>query len=125
MQLDSGAAAAANNLAWIYAERGGNLDVALQLAQTAKGKYPSAPEVNDTLGWVYCKKNLNTQAIFYLEQSLEKDANNPVYLYHMGTAYAQKGEDAKARVFLERALKIKKDFDGAPEARKVLATLVY
>jgi tetratricopeptide (TPR) repeat protein len=68
---------------------------------------------------------LNTQAIFYLQQSLEKDPNNPVYLYHMGTAYAQKGEDAKARTFLENALKVRKDFEGASEARKVLATLVY
>jgi len=125
MQIDSGAAAAANNLAWMYAENGGNLDVALQLAQVAKGKYPAEAEVNDTLGWVYCKKNLNTQAIFYLQQSLEKDPNNPVYLYHMGTAYAQKGEDAKARTFLENALKVRKDFEGASEARKVLATLVY
>jgi putative PEP-CTERM system TPR-repeat lipoprotein len=125
LRIDSGAAAAANNLAWFYAENGGNLDVALQLAQTAKGKYSGRPEVNDTLGWVYCKKNLNSQAIFYLRQSVEQDSNNPVYQYHLGTAYAQNGEDAKARRLLERALALRKDFEGAAEARKVLATLVY
>jgi tetratricopeptide (TPR) repeat protein len=125
IQIDSGAAAAANNLAWLYAERRGNLDVALQLAQTAKSKFPAQPEVNDTLGWVYCKKELNTQAIFYLQQSVEKDQTNPLYHYHLGVAYAQKGDDAKARRSLERALSIQKDFDGASEARKVLGSLVF
>ena len=33
--LDPKAPIAANNLAWIYAENGGNLDVALQHAQAA------------------------------------------------------------------------------------------
>ena len=125
VQLDSGAAAAANNLAWLYAENDENLDVALQLAQTAKGKYSGRPEVNDTLGWVYCKKDLNSQAIFYLQQSVDLDPNNPVYQYHLGTAYAQNGEDAKARHSLQRALELRKDFEGASDARKVLATLVY
>jgi tetratricopeptide (TPR) repeat protein len=125
VRIDSGAAAAANNLAWVYAENDGNLDVALQLAQTAKGKYSGRPEVNDTLGWVYCKKNLNSQAIFYLQQSVERDPNNPVYQYHLGTAYAQNGEDTKARRLLERALALRKDFEGASDARKVLATLLY
>jgi len=36
LSLDPTAAIAANNLAWMTAETGGNLDVALQLAQTAK-----------------------------------------------------------------------------------------
>ena len=36
VQLNPRAAVAANNLAWDYANNGGNLDVALQLAQTAK-----------------------------------------------------------------------------------------
>lgn len=33
----------------IYTEHGGNLDVALQLARTAKQILPDQPEVNDTL----------------------------------------------------------------------------
>ena len=61
LQIDVYAAAAANNLAWLYAEGRGNLEVALQLAQTAKSKYPTLPEVNDTLGWVYYRKDLIAQ----------------------------------------------------------------
>ena len=36
VSLDANAAVASNNLAWIYAENGGSLESALQLAQTAK-----------------------------------------------------------------------------------------
>ena len=49
---------AANNLAWLSAERGGNLDVALGLAQTAAQQAPDEPKMNDTLGWIYYKKGL-------------------------------------------------------------------
>ena len=52
IQLDGNAAAAANNLAWLYAEGRGNLDVALELAKGAKARFPEHPEVNDTLGWI-------------------------------------------------------------------------
>jgi Flp pilus assembly protein TadD len=43
--------------------------------------------------------------------------------YHLGLAYAKAGEKVRARGALEQALKLKKDFDGAADARKVLATL--
>src|SRR4029453_10479330 len=63
LEIDPRAAVAANNLAWIYAETGGNLDTALQLAQTAKSQLPDVPEVNDTLGWIYHKKGLCSLAV--------------------------------------------------------------
>ena len=51
LQVDPRAAVAANNLAWIDANtEGGNLDMALQLAQTAKAQLPNQHEVDDTLG---------------------------------------------------------------------------
>ncbi len=125
LQIDSYAAAAANNLAWLYAEGRGSLEVALQLAQTAKSKYPALPEVNDTLGWVYYRKDLIAQAVLYLQQSLDLDPNNPTYHYHLGMAYARKGDDAKARRLLETALRLDPHLPEAPEARKTLATLVY
>ncbi len=49
--MDSRAAVASNNLAWMYAEADINLDQALTLAQAAKAQLPDQPEVNDTLGY--------------------------------------------------------------------------
>jgi tetratricopeptide (TPR) repeat protein len=117
------AAVAANNLAWLYAERGGNLDVALHLAQTATSQLQEAPEVLDTLGWVYLKKNLPSEAVPFFEKSVAKDAKNAGYSYHLGLAYARAGMKEKAREALERALQQNPQFDGADDARKTLADL--
>ncbi len=53
----------ANNLAMIYADAETNLDMALEFARTAKRGLPNTAEVDDTLGWVYYKKNLPSLAI--------------------------------------------------------------
>ena len=123
LQINPDAAVAANNLAYIYAEQGGNLDVALQLAQTAKRALPDLAEVSDTLGFVYLKKDLVSLAIPPLEASAKKDPQNWIYQYHLGLAYSKAGEKAKAKQALERALAINASFPGAEDARKTLAGL--
>ena len=122
LALDPNSAVAANNLAWLYAQSGGNLDVALQLAQTAKAKMPNRHEVDDTLGWIYYRKGLSTLAIASFKQSVATAPENPTYIAHLGLAYAQAGDLANARHSLEKALKIKPDFEGADEARRILKT---
>ncbi|MGB2716421.1 MAG: tetratricopeptide repeat protein [Vicinamibacterales bacterium] len=123
VELDPDAAVAANNLAWIYATQGGNLDVALQLAQSAKRKLPDNPDVNDTLGYIYYKKDLHSLAIPALKASLAKNANSPIYHSHLGLAYAKAGDVENARQHLSSALKLQPDFEGAQEARRVLEGL--
>jgi tetratricopeptide (TPR) repeat protein len=123
VQQDSTAGVASNNLAWMYAEDGGNLDLALQLAQNAKSRMPNRPEVNDTLGWIYYKKDLATLAVPPLREAVDKDPSNPSYQYHLGLAYAKTGDRRKAKEALQRALAIKADFSGAEDAKKVLETL--
>jgi tetratricopeptide (TPR) repeat protein len=125
LEISPRSAAAANNLAWLYSEHDGNLDVALQLAQTARSAFPDQSDIADTLGWVYYKKKSTTQAIAVLQPIAEKDTKNAAYSYHLGMAYAQAGDDAKARRALEQALRVSKDFDGAATARKTLESLVY
>ena len=83
---------AANNLALLYLDSGENIDVALQHAQTAVAAMPEVPEVLDTLGWIYYKKNLSAQAIPPLARSVEKQPKNPVYHYHLGLAQVLAGD---------------------------------
>lgn len=123
LSVDSHAAVAANNLAMYHLDTGGSLDVALQLAQTAKAQLPDRHEVNDTLGWIYVKKNLPALAIPPLLQSVEKDPKNPVYLYHLGMAYLASGDKTKARDAIEKALSLNSSFPGAAEAKQALAGL--
>jgi tetratricopeptide (TPR) repeat protein len=123
LRIDPEAAVAANNLAWMYAEHGGNLDVALHLAQTAQKRLANVPQVSDTLGFIYYKKDLLSLAISTLKKSAEKDSGNALYQYHLGLAYAKAGDAARARPLLTRALALKPDFDGAREARVVLGSL--
>jgi len=124
LQIDPRAAVAANNLAWIDANtEGANLDLALQLAQTAKAQLPNQHEVDDTLGWIYYKKGMADRAIESFENSTLKAPTNANYAYHLGLAYQKAGDTAKARAELERALRLKPDFEGAADARKILESM--
>jgi tetratricopeptide (TPR) repeat protein len=120
LAIDSHAAVAANNLAWIYVASDRQLDDALQLAQTAYQTLPDDPDVNDTLGWILYKKKLAAKALPYLEKATAKHPDEPSSHYHLGMAYVDQGEWNKARLSLQRALQLKKDFDGAADAQKAL-----
>src|SRR4029453_19349747 len=110
-----------NNLAWIYVASDRKLDEALQLAQTANQMAPDEPHINDTLGWIYCKKNMGSVAIPYLERSIKVDATDPAVHYHLGIAYLQAGDPGRARKSLETALGAKREFLGIADARAALA----
>jgi len=114
------AAVAANNLAFLMAERGGNLELALQHAQAAKSQQPEDAAINDTLGWVYYKRDLPLLAIPLLEQSVASDPKNAEYQLHLGLSYMKGGQEAKGRAALETALSLNPRVAHAEEARRAL-----
>lgn len=118
--LDSAAAVASNNLAWIQAERGRDLDGALQLAQAAAKARPDTPEIVDTLGWIYYKKNLPEQALPLLRQNVDRAPLHPVYRYRLGLAQLQSGNEEDGRRTLERALALGADGAIAEDIRRTL-----
>jgi len=120
LKLEPRAAMAANNLASIYADSGENLDLAQKLAETAAEQLPAAPEIQDTLGWVYLRRQLNGQAITRFQQSIAGDSANPVYHYHLGLAYSRNGDRDRARTEFQKALAL---FPGYAEAKQALAAL--
>jgi tetratricopeptide (TPR) repeat protein len=124
MALDPQSAVAANNLALNYAQDGtANLDVALQLAQTAKARLPKSWEIDDTLGWIYYKKGLTTLAISTLQQGIGQNPLDPTMHYHLGLAYLKNGNRTEAARSLQQALKLNAQFEAATDAKKVLATI--
>jgi Tfp pilus assembly protein PilF len=107
----------------MYAEGGGNLDTALQLAQVARQKVPESAEIADTVGWVYVKKNMGALALSHFEHALARDPQSPLYTYHLGLALAQTGQKIKARQSLEKALTLNPDAQTAAKVRAALDQL--
>ncbi|MCU0669199.1 MAG: tetratricopeptide repeat protein [Myxococcota bacterium] len=118
---------AKNDLAWILAKEGSDLERALTLAQEAQQAEPESAEVADTLGYVYLKKNLNDPALQQFEYAIElsqrgKSATSPErpeYHYHAGLALQALGRHDQAAASFERALALG-NFDEAEDARRRL-----
>lgn len=123
LEIDPHAAVAANNLAWMQAEDGDDLDGALELARIAVARLPKSAEVSDTLGYVFHKKGMFPQAITAYQTSITLDPRNPIYHYHLGLAYAQSGDNAQAKRSLDSALTLSPSFAGADDARAQRAAL--
>jgi len=108
IQLDPKLAIAKNNLAYLLAERGEDLDRALDLAQKAKALLPDNPNTADTLGWVLYKKGVAAAAIGYLKEAAQnmppEDPNVSLVRHHLGLAYLAHGEPERARETWQQAL---------------------
>ena len=116
---------ASNNLAYLMLEQGGNVDVALTMAQAARRGAPDNPSFADTLGWAYYQKGIYQSAISQFQEALrlnEKvgapDAGD--FHYHLGLAYQKANQLSQARQQLERAVKLSPDNSNA---RKALSEL--
>jgi len=88
---------ALNNLAFIKAEEGTDLDQAMTMAQRARQKLPNSTDVADTLGWIYIKKNLSDEAVRVFSELTSKEPKNPTFRYHYAMALAQKGDRLGAK----------------------------
>ncbi len=94
-------AMAKNNLAYLLAEHGGDLDRALELAQSAKEAMPEDGNAADTLGWVLLKRGLPSAAIGYLEEATERFPENAFEIQglvhnHLAQAYEAAQDKDKA-----------------------------
>jgi tetratricopeptide (TPR) repeat protein len=123
LEIDADFAPASNNLAYLLAGQGRELNKALDLALRAKRSNPDDPAISDTLGLVYYKKGLYDYAIGELNTAVHKLPDSAVIRYHLGMAYLKKGNAEKSRRELEKALNLNDSFEGAEEARKALAGL--
>jgi len=119
---------ASNNLANVMLQSGGNVDMAMSLAQTARRGLPDSPDAADTLGWAYYQKGAYRSAIGILQEALKlqeknKAPDNPDLHYHLGLAYQKTEQPALAREQLERVLKLNPNYRAAAEIKKQLAGL--
>jgi tetratricopeptide (TPR) repeat protein len=104
LALDSENALALNNLAFLNADTGSNLDQALTFAQRAQKKAPNSPDVSDTLGYVYYRKDLNGEALRIFRQIVLDHPQNATFRLHLAMALLKEGDKQGARDEAQKAL---------------------
>jgi Flp pilus assembly protein TadD len=106
LAIDPNSAVAANNLAWLYCQQGGDMDKAVELARRAKQALPKVPRVSDTLAWIYYKRQLYDSAIPLLREAVREQPKDAQIRFHLAASLLGVGKEAEAREELDAALKL-------------------
>lgn len=120
LATDPDFAVANANMAWVDAQEGKDLDVALGMAQKAKSQMPQVVSVTDTLAWVMYKKGNYAGAVPLLKECVQKSPESAVYHYHLGLTLMATGQKAQAKEQLKTALEMKLENADAQQAQKMV-----
>jgi Flp pilus assembly protein TadD len=123
LQLQPENAAALNNLAYLDAEEGVDLDQALAHAQRARQKMPDDPNVQDTLALVYIRKNLTNDGVRMLRDLVDRNPENAAFHLHLALALYQKGDRPWAKRELQAASRNKPDAKQQDKIKELLAKI--
>jgi tetratricopeptide (TPR) repeat protein len=121
IQLQPENATALNNLAYLEAEEGVDLDQALAHAQRAQQKLPGNLDVQDTLALVYIRKNLTNDGIRMLRDLVSQRPDSAPFHLHLALALYQKGDRPWAKRELEAALRHQPSAKEENKIRELLA----
>jgi tetratricopeptide (TPR) repeat protein len=121
IQLQPENAMALNNLAYLEAEEGVDLNQALAHAQRARQKLPRDLDVQDTLALVYIRKNLTSEGIRMLRDLVSRKPDSAPFHLHLALALYQKGDRPWAKRELEAALRHQPSAKEQTEIRELLA----
>ena len=110
LTIDANIEVAANNLAYIVAEGGGDLQSALGWAQSARKKQPENPDIADTLGWIYYKVGNYVLARDQLQFAVSKQPGNGIFQYHLGMIYKQTNQIGQAQAAFRKAADSSQNF---------------
>ena len=114
---------AANNLAYMMLQNDENLDVALNLAQSARRGLPNSSNTADTLAWAYYKKGAYAFARDLLEEALRTNGNDAAMQYHLGMVYSRLENKSNAVIHLKKAIALAPESSSAKDAKAALQGL--
>lgn len=123
LAIQSDDAVAANNLAYLMLEHGGDSNVILTIARTARRGLPNSPNSADTLGWAYFQIGAYSLAEPLLVQAVKQAPSNGVYHYHLGMTLQKLKETERARAELEKSIQLSPQASFAPTASEALGKL--
>ena len=95
-----------NNYSYSLAERGLQLERALQMSTEAVNAEPENSSYLDTLGWIYFKLGKYAEAAKYVAKAAGKDDASAVVKEHLGDIYFKLGNQEKALDYWNQALKM-------------------
>ena len=121
IQLQPENATALNNLAYLEAEEGVDLNRALAHALRAQLKLPNDLDVQDTLALVYFRKNLTNESIRMLRDLVSRKPDSAPFHLHLALALYQKGDRPAAKRELESALRHQPSAKEQNQIRELLA----
>lgn len=99
-----------NDLGYLWADQGKNLEQARTMIQKALDSEPENPAYLDSMGWVLYRLGETEQAVEYLEKATKQKHGNDSTIYdHLGDVLLQLDRKDEARTAFEKALEIEKE----------------
>jgi tetratricopeptide (TPR) repeat protein len=120
LELDPNQVLALNNLAWLMAEDGKQVDQALGFAQKAAELAPDHAAVQNTLGRIFYQKGLYTMAVRHLERAVAS-GSNAARDFYLGAAYLKSGNRVKGETRLQAVMRQYPNSKEASQARQLIA----
>ncbi len=98
-----------NFIGYSWADKGMNLDKALEYVRRAVTLRPDDGYIIDSYAWALYKSGRYDEAAEWMERAVEKVPGDPTLLDHMGDIYWQVGRKNEARFAWKRAADMSKD----------------
>jgi len=110
---------ALNYLGYSYADKGMNLDEALDLIMRAIKISPDSGYIRDSLAWVYFKKGMYEEALEEIKKAIAHVENDPVILEHLGDIYYELKDYKGAKDSWQKSIEFQKDENEIEQINRV------
>lgn len=110
-----------NNLAFLVADTGGDINEARQMIMKAIQKAPKRPQLQDTLAWIDMKQHNDGAALQILSALTNDHPEDATFRYHYALALYDTGNPSEAKEQAQTALLNKPEPDTAASLRKLIA----
>jgi tetratricopeptide (TPR) repeat protein len=109
-----------NNLAYLEADMGSNLDDALALARRALSKDPGNSQYADTVGFIYFKKRDFASSLEVFQKLSQRYPNDGPFRYHLALALVESGRREQGERELRAAIAADPALANQSEVRSLL-----
>lgn len=123
LEIDSKHAAALNYIGYSWADKGVNLDRALEYIQQAVDQRPDDAFIRDSLGWVYYRLGDLDRALVELRQAVALEASDAVILEHLGDVSLAAAQYDEARAAYDKAIELYEEEEKKAAVREKLENI--